>query len=96
VNPNIDIKYRDEARALDTVRNEQSPTETFAPVDWDFYTFDSPNKRKISFQLDVEFANIITAATSAEDMELRLNTWIEEQMPIVQPVLDELNAAFGA
>jgi putative aldouronate transport system substrate-binding protein len=92
VNPNIDLKYRDEARALYKVRNEQSTPETFAPVNWELYTYDSPNKRRVSYEFSTEFANLVTSATSAEDLAQRHSVWVEEQNPIIQPVLDELNA----
>jgi putative aldouronate transport system substrate-binding protein len=91
-NPNIPESYRDESWKLYTERAARGTPETFAKVDWDLYTYDSPNKRRVVYQYADEYANIVTNATSMADLETKWRAWVDQQMPIVQPVLDELNA----
>ncbi len=92
VNPNIEKKYRDESWLLYTERAQTSTPKTFAAVDWDLYTFDSPNLRRAVVDYTNEYANLVTTATSEADLEAKWLAWIESQMPMIQPVLDELNA----
>ena len=91
-NPNVDKKYRDESWTLYTDRGKYSTPETFTKVDWDLYTFDSPNRRRVNFNYPDEFTNIVTTATSESNLEELWQTWIDAQSSIIQPVLDELNA----
>jgi putative aldouronate transport system substrate-binding protein len=91
-NPNVPQRYRDESWNLLTERGRLSTPETFTKVDWDLYTYDSPNRRRVNFQYPVEFANLVTSATSERDLENRWNAWVNAQNAIIQPVLNELNA----
>jgi len=92
-NPNIEKKYRDESRVLYAERCKIATPLTFIKVDWDLYTYDSPARRRAtSYNYPNEFANMITNATSARNLEDIWRTWINEQNSIIQPVLNELNA----
>ncbi|MDR3120805.1 MAG: hypothetical protein LBU58_05670, partial [Clostridiales bacterium] len=90
--PNIDKKYRDESKVLYSDRVKYGTPETFTAVDWDLFCYDSPSRRRASFDYATEFANIVTSATGAADLEQKWRAWIDSQNSIVQPVLDELNA----
>lgn len=90
--PTVKKEYRTASWEMYKERVELGTPETFTKVDWDLYTFDSPNRRRVNFNYPVEFANIVTSATSESDLEAKWQAWIDEQAAIVQPVLDELNA----
>ena len=91
-NPNIDEIYREESRMLYRERALYSTPETFPRVDWTLFTYDSPNMRRANFDYTMEFANMVTNATSMAHLEQLYNNWINGQMGIIQPVLNELNA----
>jgi len=91
-NPNVLPYYRELSKNLYANRVEMGTPETFTKVDWTVYTHDSPARRKIAFDYKTEFANLVTSATSVENLEELWRAWIDSQMPLVQPVLDELNA----
>ena len=91
-NPNVLPYYRDLSKKLYANRVEMGTPESFSEVDWTVYTHDSPARRKIAFDYKTEFANLVTNATSLENLEANWHAWIDSQMPLVQPVLDELNA----
>jgi len=88
-NPNTDQRARDMSRTLYTERCEISTPETFPNTNWDLYCFDSPSKRKAQFDYDTELCSLVLMDG---DIEANWRNWIESKMPLVQPVLDELNA----
>lgn len=45
--------------------------------------------RKVQFDYDTELTNLVTMGG---DIEQNWRDWIESKMPMIQPVLDELNA----
>ena len=49
-------------------------------------------RRARSIDYPTEYANLITTATSEDHLVELYNQWIESQMSIIQPVLDELNS----
>ena len=91
-NPNISEYYRNESKALYQTRYDYSTPETFVKVDWDLWMNDSDELRTANnIDYSTEFANMVTTATSEEDLVKIYNEWIEAQMAIVQPALDVLN-----
>ena len=91
-NPNIAEHYREESKALYQTRYDYSTPETFVKVDWDLWMNNSDELRTANnIDYSTEFANMVTTATSEEDLERIYNEWIEAQMAIVQPALDVLN-----
>jgi putative aldouronate transport system substrate-binding protein len=90
--PNSDERLRELSRQLYKERTEISTPETFPKVDWDLFTFDSPSMRRAQFNYATEYANLITMEG---DLETNWRNWIESQMSLVQPVLDELNSQLG-
>lgn len=91
VNPNVKKVYREESWTLYTERCEIATPDTFTATDWDLFTYDSPSMRKTLLDFDTEYTNLVTSAKDAADLEARWKAWVEQQMPIIQPVLDELN-----
>lgn len=91
-NPNIKKEYRDESKKLYAERYTLSTPETFVKVDWKMWMDDSDELRRAnSIDYAAEFANMVTNATSEEDLVARYNSWLDAQMGIIQPALDELN-----
>lgn len=91
-NPNIGESYREESRALYQNRYDLSTPETFTSVDWNLWTAFTDNMRRArGIDYETEFANLITSATSEANLVDIYNTWIQSQMNLIQPVLDELN-----
>jgi putative aldouronate transport system substrate-binding protein len=88
-NPFYKKEYRDLSWQLYTERCKVATPDTFAAVDWNVYCHDSPSMRKAIFDYDTEYTNLVT---SAGDLETNWKKWIKERSPMVQPVLDELNA----
>ena len=91
-NPNIAQRYREESWTLYTERSRMSTPLTFPKVDWDLWTYDSPNMRRARFNYSTDFANMVINATSASHLEVLFRNWVNEQNHLVQPVLNELNA----
>ena len=91
-NPNIKKEYRDESKKLYAERYTLSTPETFVKVDWNMWMNDSDELRRAnSIDYAAEFANMVTNATSEEDLVNRYNAWLESQKGIIQPALDVLN-----
>ncbi len=91
-NPNIGKSYRDESRALYANRYEFSTPETFAKVDWNLWMHNTENTRRAKgIDYKTEFANMVTSATSEENLVELYNNWLASQAGLIQPVLDELN-----
>ena len=91
-NPNTDERLRELSRKVYKERTEIATPDTFAKIDWDYYTYDSPSKRRAEMDYYTEYANLVT---QPGDIEENWKKWIQSKMPIIQPVLDELNAKFG-
>ena len=62
------------------------------PIDWDLNFFTSPNYEKTKYKYGEEFAKLIVMDG---DIEANWRAWVEEKMPQVNVVLDEINAEFG-
>jgi len=91
-NPNIGEEFRAESRALYQNRYDLSTPETFTKVDWNLWTAYTENMRRArGIDYPTEFANMVTTATSEDHLIEIYNSWLESQMPLIQPVLDELN-----
>lgn len=91
-NPNIGLSFRNESRALYQNRYDLSTPETFTLVDWNLWTAFTENMRRArGIDYPTEFSNMITTATSEANLVEIYNNWIQSQMNLIQPVLDELN-----
>ena len=95
-NPNIDIKYRNMSRVLYTERFQTSDRVSFPYANWDLWMFDTPEYRRAQgIDYSTELANLVVNSTSMEDLIANYHAWIDSQMAIIQPVLNQLNAAFN-
>ena len=91
-NPNFTKESRMLSKKLYAERCKIATPDTFTKVDWDLYCYDFPSMRKASFDYNTELANLVTMDG---DIETNWRKWIESKMPIIQPVLDELNSRLG-
>ena len=92
-NPNIAQQYRDESWALYMNRYELSTPETFTTIDWDLWMHNTPAVRAVmGIHIPNSMAGLVTDATSEAHLVELHAAWVESQMGLVQPVLDELNA----
>jgi putative aldouronate transport system substrate-binding protein len=92
-NPNDDPRCIEISRQLYSDRCEIATPETFPKTDWDLYTFDSQSMRRAQFDYSTELCNLITMPGNIEE---NWKNWIDSKMPIIQPVLDELNLHLGS
>jgi putative aldouronate transport system substrate-binding protein len=83
---------RDDAWRLMEERFKQSTPDTLTATDWDLFCFDSPSRRKVAFEYQNEYANLVTSAKSEQDLENLWRKWIQTQSSLVNPVLEELNS----
>jgi hypothetical protein len=60
-------------------------------TDFDLFFFDGPNYRR--FNIDVG-AEIVRVCLEPGDLRTNYNNWLRDMRPVVDPVLQELNAAF--
>ena len=61
-------------------------------VNWDLnsYSYQAMNLATMTYA--DEYANILT---KEGDFDTNYDQWVSDKMSMIQPVLDELNAAFG-
>ncbi len=60
--------------------------------DWDLLSYSSQALNLASMTYADEYANIIT---KSGDFDINYDQWVSDKMKMIQPVLDELNEAFG-
>lgn len=89
INPAFPKKYRDTTLNLYQSKVSYVDETSVPPRDWDAYFQDSPSRRKLSFELGKEYAQLITMSG---DLETNWKKWVEDNKPLVDPVLEELNA----
>ena len=87
-NPNYDVRLRTASRQLYADRASIATSQSFTPTDWDLFTFDSSSMRSAQLDYHTELAQLVVMDGDIEDNWRR---WVESKMPIIQPVLDELN-----
>ena len=85
VNPTLPQHWRDVARQQYIDKTENAAQ--LIPIDWDVYFYDSRAKQQATMDLAQEYASIVL---KGPDVEANWKAWVEEKMPVVQPVLDEL------
>lgn len=85
VNPTLPQLWRDNARNQYISKMEHC--KEMARLDLDVYYYDSKALQQASLNLPEEFASIVL---KGPDVEANWRAWVDEKMPLVQPVLDEL------
>ncbi|MCJ8008433.1 ABC transporter substrate-binding protein [Lederbergia wuyishanensis] len=88
-NPNTDERIRKISKQLYEDRTKLGTPETFPKMDWTIYTHDSPSMKRAQLDYVTEYANLVT---KSGDLEKNWNDWVQSNMSLIQPVLDELNA----
>jgi len=88
-NPNNDPRAVEMSRTLYRERCQIATAATFPKIDWDLYCFDSPSMRKVQFDYDTELCSLVLMEG---DIETNWRNWVESKMPLIEPVLEELNS----
>ncbi|RJG20612.1 extracellular solute-binding protein [Paenibacillus thiaminolyticus] len=89
INPAIKKEYRD--RAILHYQNKAKLGKEggkLAEYDWTGQLYDSKAKNQATFNYESEYTNLIL---QNGDLEANWKKWVDSKMPLVQPVLDELN-----
>lgn len=88
--PNYKKIFRDRTAEMYRERSDNSTEETFpAKIDWTTTFFSSQAMNQASMTYADEYASLIV---KEGDIEKNWQDWVDSKMPLIQPVLDELNA----
>ena len=71
------------------LKAELSDEDTVYWIDWDLLFYESDAMQKATFKYENEFAQLIV---KDGDLTENWQAWVNSKMPLVQRVLDELNA----
>ena len=88
VSPNYSHEIQNTVRDFYKLREELSDTTTLLPREYEYEFLSSREKSQATMDLGDEYAKLILKDGDLED---NWNTWVEEKMAVVQPVLDQLN-----
>lgn len=91
INPSITKVSRDKVTEMYKARAAVTSVRGEQP-DWNLLSYSSQALNLASMTYADEYANIIT---KEGDFDVNYDAWVNEKMSMIQPVLDELNAAFG-
>ena len=91
INPGFTQTARDKVADIYTKRAAITSSRDEEP-DWNLLSYSSQAMNLASMTYADEYANIIT---KAGDFDTNYDQWVSDKMSMIQPVLDELNAAFG-
>ncbi|MDR0554656.1 MAG: extracellular solute-binding protein [Treponema sp.] len=88
--PNYKAAYRQKTKDMYILRAQSSTGETFPPEpDWNVVLHSSRALNLASMVMADEYAALVI---KSGDPESNWRAWVNEKTPLVQPVLDELNA----
>jgi putative aldouronate transport system substrate-binding protein len=89
-NPSFAPSFRAKALEMYQMRESTSTVETFPPEpDWNVVLHSSRALNLASMVMADEYAALVI---KSGDIEAAWRSWVNEKMPLIQPVLDELNA----
>ena len=91
INPGFTEQARDKVTDL-YVKRAEITTADDREIDWDLLSYSSQAMNLASMTYADEYANIIT---KSGDFDTNYDQWVSDKMSMIQPVLDELNEAFG-
>ena len=91
ISPAFSKNARDRVAVLYNTRSDLASCKD-QTVDWDLASYSSQALNLASMTYADEYANLIT---KEGDFSANYDAWVAEKMSLIQPVLDELNAAFG-
>lgn len=92
INPVFKKVYRDRVQYFYKTKEALGTEKTIPSIDWDVTLYSSPAKDKLSYTWGTEYAELIL---KNGDMEANWRKWVEENAYLIDPVLQELNEAFG-
>jgi putative aldouronate transport system substrate-binding protein len=88
--PNYKAEFRSRTKSLYSVRENNSTDETFPPEpDWNVTLHASRALNMASLNYSDEYSALIV---KPGDVEANWRAWVNEKTPLIQPVLNELNA----
>ena len=90
INPSFTETARDKVSSLYQTRAAIASNRGES-VDWDLNSYSSQALNLATMTYADEYANIIT---KTGDFDTNYDQWVSDKMQMIQPVLDELNAAF--
>ena len=88
VSPNYNHEIQNTVRNFYKLREELSDETTLLPREYEYEFLSSREKSQATMDLGDEYAKLVLKDGDLED---NWNTWVEEKMAVVQPVLDQLN-----
>ncbi len=91
VNPSFSQEARDRVTELYLDRAKIA-SSIGKSIDYDLLSYSSQALNQASMQYADEYANMITKDA---DFDATYDQWVKDKMPLIQPVLDDLNAQFG-
>jgi putative aldouronate transport system substrate-binding protein len=89
INPGYEKRFRDITNMVYATKAQMSDSTTVVRTNWTEYFHDSQAKRMATFNYSEEFAQLITMDG---DLQTNWQAWIDEKAPLVNPVIEELNA----
>lgn len=90
INPGFTDAAREKVADL-YIKRAEITSNRGESVDWDLNGYSSQALNLASMTYADEYANLIT---KSGDFDTNYDQWVSDKMSIIQPVLDELNAAF--
>ncbi|GHU65953.1 hypothetical protein FACS189447_05860 [Spirochaetia bacterium] len=92
-NPAVPQSYHNVVRTMYGTRQKLGvDTGTLKDYNWELYFFEGPNYLKFNTSIGEE---LIRVAMLDGDLKTNYDRWLREMRPVVDPVLAELNAAYG-
>lgn len=91
VNPSFSQEARDRVKEL-YIERAKIASCVGKSIDYDLLSYSSQALNQASMQYADEYANMITKDA---DFDATYDQWIKDKMPLIQPVLDDLNAKFA-
>lgn len=88
INPNYSKEARDRALEIYKVKEALSSDTSVQDVDYNVYFYSSEAKNALSFDLNSEYASLVT---SGKDIETAWKEWVDSYAYLINPVLEEMN-----
>ncbi|MDL2318918.1 ABC transporter substrate-binding protein [Eubacteriales bacterium OttesenSCG-928-A19] len=91
INPVYEKEYRDRVIDIYKLKYDMGKDGSVAPTDWDVALFSSDAMNRLSFDYGLEYAMLVMGDN---DIETDWNNWVSANAYMIDPVLEELDAAF--
>lgn len=90
INPAYRQEFRDRIKEMYVLKNDRATDTSIAPVDWNVQLHSSDAMSRLSIDYGNEYATLILADG---DIETNWRNWVSSYAYLVDPILEELNAA---